>query len=107
MQKTVVLVAGVMALLSGCSDYSIPSVPTFAPRNLDTADLVMIRGFRQNGDPCKITAETPYTNQFLSDSATLVSCPIEFPGRVAFAQETGARQVGQRGDFVLYSVPRR
>ncbi|MEP2781877.1 MAG: hypothetical protein ABJO67_20880 [Pseudoruegeria sp.] len=107
MRNAVSSCIGAVVILAGCS--SLPSVPTidvFSPNNLDTADLVLIRGFREDGDPCKITAETPFTNQFLDDSATLVSCPIEYPGRVAFSTDTKARQVAQRGDYVLYSVPR-
>ncbi|SLN28554.1 hypothetical protein PSA7680_01293 [Pseudoruegeria aquimaris] len=97
--------AGIAILASGlsaCSTVSTERVPSY-----DTADLVLVRGFRAEGDPCKVTGETAYTNQFLDDSATLVSCPATYSGLAAFVQETGARRVGQRGDFLLYSVPRR
>lgn len=98
------LIGGLSACSTGGSSKS-QKVPAYA--SYDTADLVLIRGFRAAGDPCKVTGETAYTNQFLSDAATLVSCPASYSGLPAFVQETGARRVGQRGDFLLYSVPRR
>lgn len=99
--------ATLMGGLSACSTGGSSSQKVPAYESYDTADLVLVRGFRAAGDPCKVTGETAYTNQFLSDAATLVSCPASYAGLPAFVQETGARRVGQRGDFLLYSVPRR
>lgn len=63
-------------------------------------------GFRGPGDQCRRAGESAVTNQFLSDSATLVACPPGTDPRL-FSFETGGREVGRHGGWILFSVPHR
>jgi len=70
-------------------------------------DLYFVRGYRSENDPCKMTGETEFTNQFLDDAADLVTCPTGYEGAAEFIETTGARVATQTQSYTLYSVPRR
>jgi len=70
-------------------------------------DLYFVRGYRSENDPCKLTGETEFTNQFLDDAADLVTCLTGYEGASEFVKTTGARVVTQTESYTLYSVPRR
>jgi len=70
-------------------------------------DLHFVRGYRSDSDPCKLTGETAFTNQFLDDAADLVTCLTGYEGAAEFVRTTGARIVTQTQSYTLYSVPRR
>ena len=70
-------------------------------------DLYFVRGYRSESDPCKLTGETEFTNQFLDDAADLVTCLTGYEGATEFIETTGARVVTQTQSYTLYSVPRR
>lgn len=70
-------------------------------------DLYFVRGYRSEHDPCKLTGETEFTNQFLDDAADLVTCPTGLNGADDFVKATGAMVVTQTQSYTLYSVPRR
>ncbi len=70
-------------------------------------DLYFVRGYRSENDPCKLTGETAFTNQFLDDAADLVTCLTGYEGADEFVKTTGARVVTQTQSYTLYSVPRR
>jgi len=70
-------------------------------------DLYFVRGYRSESDPCKLTGETEFTNQFLDDAADLVTCLTGYEGAAEFVKTTGARVVTQTQSYTLYSVPRR
>jgi hypothetical protein len=70
-------------------------------------ELYFVRGYRSETDPCKLTGETEFTNQFLDDAADLVTCPTGHEGATEFIEATGAIVVTQTQSYTLYSVPRR
>jgi len=70
-------------------------------------DLYFVRGYRFDDDPCKLTGETEFTNQFLDDAADLVTCSTTYEGAAGFVQATGASVVTQTKNYTLYRVPRR
>jgi hypothetical protein len=70
-------------------------------------DLYFVRGYRFDRDPCKLTGETEFTNQFLDDAADLVTCLTTYKGTAEFIKTTGASVVTQTKSYTLYSVPRR
>lgn len=70
-------------------------------------DLYFVRGYRFENDPCKLTGETDFTNQFLDDAADLVTCHTMYKGTAEFIQSTGAIVVTQTKNYTLYRVPRR
>ena len=70
-------------------------------------DLYFVRGYRSDNDPCKLTGETAFTNQFLDDAADLVTCLTGYEGAAEFVRTTGAKIVTQTQSYTLYSVPRR
>ena len=70
-------------------------------------DLYFVRGYRSENDPCKLTGETEFTNQFLDDAADLVTCLTGYEGADEFVKTTGAKVVTQTQSYTLYSVPRR
>ena len=70
-------------------------------------DLYFVRGYRSENDPCKLTGETEFTNQFLDDAADLVTCLTGYEGTAEFVKSTGARVVTQTESYTLYSVPKR
>jgi hypothetical protein len=73
----------------------------------DDPDLYFVRGYRSDTDPCKLTGETEFTNQFLDDAADLVTCFTTYKGTAEFVQTTGAVVVTQTKSYTLYRVPRR
>lgn len=68
--------------------------------------LYFVRGYRSASDPCKLTGETAFTNQFLDDTADLVTCLTGYEGAAEFIETTGARVLTQTHSYTLYSVPR-
>lgn len=70
-------------------------------------DLYFVRGYRSENDPCKLTGETAFTNQFLDDSADLVSCPTGHEGGSELIDSRRAVVVAQKDGYTLYTVPRR
>lgn len=91
--------------------FSIFACSAQAPRPvaIDEPDpeLHFVRGYRSVNDPCKLTGETEFTNQFLDDAADLVTCPTGYEGAAEFIESTGAIVVTQTQSYTLYSVPRR
>lgn len=73
----------------------------------DDPALYFVRGYRSENDPCKLTGETAYTNQFLGDASDLVSCPADYEGAREFIRTTGAKVVAHTKSYTLYTVPRR
>ncbi len=90
----IVLATAALALVAGCDTYS------------DRKEITLLDGYRDPADACRRVGETPYTNQFLDDSAELVACPTGGENVGVFATETGARAVAQVGVYTLYSAPR-
>jgi len=70
-------------------------------------DLYFVRGYRSDNDPCKLTGETEFSNQFLDDSADLVTCPTGHEAANELVKTSGALVVAQTESFTLYRVPRR
>ncbi len=70
-------------------------------------DLHFVRGYRSDSDPCKLTGETGFTNQFLDDAADLVSCPTGHKGGKELIKTKQATVVAQTNGYTLYTVPRR
>ena len=70
-------------------------------------DLYFVRGYRSDSDPCKLTGETGFTNQFLDDAADLVSCPTGYEGGKELVRTKHATVVAQKNGYTLYTVPRR
>ena len=70
-------------------------------------DLYFVRGYRFESDPCKLTGESEFTNQFLDDAADLVTCLTTYKGTAEFIQTTAAIVVTQTTSYTLYRVPRR
>jgi len=70
-------------------------------------DLYFVRGYRFENDPCMLTGETAFTNQFLDDAADLVTCPSTYEGTDELIRATGAIVAAKTGDFTLYRIPRR
>jgi len=90
------------------------SAPTCAKQEIhpvvnNEADpkLYFVRGYRSENDPCKLTGETEFTNQFLDDAADLVTCLSDYEGTAEFMESTRAKVVSQTKSYTLYSVPRR
>ena len=98
--------AGLMLILfstSACSAHESVEIAIDEP----DPDLYFVRGYRSETDPCKLTGETEFTNQFLDDAADLVTCPTGYEGAAEFVANTGAMIVTQTQSYTLYSVPRR
>ena len=89
-----VLTGAALALVTGCGSYT------------DRKEITLLDGYRDPADACRRVGETPYTNQFLDDSADLVACPTGGENIGVFVTETGARALEQVGIYTLYSVPR-
>ena len=70
-------------------------------------DLFFVRGYRSGNDPCKLTGETAFTNQFLDDAADLVSCPTGYEGGKELVKTKHATVVAQTSGYTLYTIPRR
>jgi len=69
-------------------------------------DLYFVRGYRSDSDPCKLTGETGFTNQFLDDEADLVSCPTGYEGGKELVKTKQATVVAQTNGYTLYTVPK-
>ena len=93
----------VFATVTACSTHETHPVAIDEP----DPDLYFVRGYRSENDPCKMTGETEFTNQFLDDAADLVTCPTGYEGAAEFIETTGARVATQTQSYTLYSVPRR
>jgi hypothetical protein len=78
-----------------------------APAVLDTDLPFFGDGYRTPGDACRRVGESNFTNQFLSDSADLVGCPVAMADLPAFVAQTGAILVAEVGPTNLYTVARR
>jgi hypothetical protein len=70
-------------------------------------ELHFVRGYRSASDPCKLTGESAFTNQYLDDAADLVTCPNGYDGAMEFVTQTGAITVIQTKSYTIYRVPRR
>jgi len=95
--------AAVVILTGSCAQKVNDVTVTAEPGD----NLYFVRGYRSDDDPCKLTGETGFTNQFLDDSADLVSCPEAYRGLANFVTVTGARVVAEKDGFVLLSISRR
>ena len=95
-----VLVSVAVVCLSFGTGYSGGSAQEAPP------ELFFVRGYMSDGDPCKLTGETPATSEFLDHTADLVSCPTGSAEQKAVAEIAGARSVERIGGYTLYSVPR-
>ena len=93
----------IMLLTTACS---LRADKVAAPGEVG-ADLYFVRGYRSESDPCKLTGETGFTNQFLDDSADLVSCPTGYEGGSELVDSRHAVIVAQKDGYMLYSIPRR
>jgi len=96
-----VLVAASITI-GGCASKAPDTTMVSAPEN----ELYFVRGYRSDDDPCKLTGETAFTNQFLDDSANLVSCPQAYGGLANFVTMTGAVVVAEKDGYILFRVPR-
>lgn len=85
----------------------VPPVDSAATFGQVSDDLYFVRGYSSESDPCKLTGETGFTNQFLDDSADLVSCPMGYEGGDKLVDTRHATVVAETGGYTLYSVPRR
>lgn len=108
MRLTPLLAIPMALMLAACVPQSPgPSPSPRPPSARPPADIPLFGpGFRGPGDQCRRAGESAFTNQFLSDSATLVACPPGTDPRL-FNFETGGREVGRRGGWILFSVPHR
>ena len=95
--------ACVVLTLSACGYQAV--LPETAVKG--DPELYFVRGYRFESDPCKLTGETGFTNQFLDDAADLVTCLTAYKGTAEFIQATGAIVVTRTKSYTLYSVPRR
>ncbi len=86
-------------LLAACA-------PAPAPEP-DPGDLVLLRPYRAEGDPCRLAGESAATQDYLDDAADLVACPADMENLGVFPLDTGGVEVARTGGYVLYSVPRR
>ena len=93
----------ILLLTNACGPRVESSV---APRQV-SENLYFVRGYSSESDPCKLTGETGFTNQFLDDSADLVSCPTGYEGGAELAKTRHASIVAEIEGYTLYSVPRR
>jgi hypothetical protein len=78
-----------------------------SPAVLDTDLPFFGEGYRDAADSCRRVGESNFTNQFLSDSADLVGCPVALTDLPTFVAQTGAVLVAEVGPTNLYSVPQR
>ena len=98
----VIIFAAVVITTGGCAQ----KVPEASMISEPEEDLYFVRGYRSDDDPCKLTGETGFTNQFLDDSADLVSCPEAYGGLANFVTMTGAVAVAEKDGFILFRIPR-
>jgi hypothetical protein len=77
--------------------------PAYGPP--EDSGLVGVRPFPAEGDVCQVIGENDLTSQFLDHTATLVGCPKTETDAIAARTGEGGRQVGEVGDWVLFSVP--
>lgn len=91
---------GILAFgtLAACEPMAKPETPP-------DDGLLLLQGYRAEADQCRLTGESEATAEFLDDAADLVSCPREYEGIGVFVTETGAIEVGETENFILYSVP--
>jgi len=95
-------VAAIVIATGGCTQNISDATMVVEPEE----DLYFVRGYRSDGDPCKLTGETSFTNQFLDDSADLVSCPVAYGGLANFVTMSGAVAIAEKDGFILFRVPR-
>ena len=96
------ILAVVVIATGGCAQNIPDTTMVIEPEE----DLYFVRGYRSDNDPCKLTGETSFTNQFLDDSADLVSCPVAYGGLANFVTMAGAVTVAEKNGFILFRVPR-
>ena len=102
-RPTFLLVFTTFAVTTGGCAQKVPDATMIIESN---EDLHFVRGYRSDDDPCKLTGETAFTNQFLDDSADLVSCPEAYGGLSVFVTMSGAAAVAEKDGFILFRVPR-
>ena len=107
--KTRAFFQGALSLSLALLAVSACSAPEPRAGLIDEPDpeLYFVRGYRSENDPCKLTGETEFTNQFLDDAADLVTCLTGYEGAAEFMETTGAMIVTQTQSFTLYSVQKR
>ena len=98
-----VLLAFSIFILMACE----PQITVPEATGTGDPDLHFVRGYRSESDPCKLTGETSFTNQFLGDASDLVTCPITYEGTAEFIRTTGAIAVTQTRNYRLFRIPRR
>ncbi len=90
-----IVLAGAAALLAACAAQ---------PRQVDPP-LILLGGYRDPADMCRIAGETAFTSRFLDHTSDLVACPADAENLGVFVTETGAVEVGRTQGHILYSVP--
>jgi hypothetical protein len=90
------IVAAAWVLVAGCEHFAVE----------EEEPLLLLGGFRDPADQCRIVGETAFTNQFLDHTSTLVGCPEDYEGTGVFVTETGAVRVGETQGYELFTVPR-
>lgn len=95
-------------ILTGCAQAPAPDATDrgFLGRS-ETGELLLVRAYRGDDDPCVLVGETEATGNFLDDAADLVGCPAGSPEAQAFPSETGAIPITEIDGYQLYTVPRR
>ena len=99
-------ITGLAIVLIVTNACGAPDINTTSPEDAGD-DLYFVRGYRSDNDPCKLTGETAFTNQFLDDSADLVSCPTGYQGGLELVNKRNAKTVAHTRGYTLYTVPRR
>ena len=69
--------------------------------------LIAVRAFPGPDGVCQVIGENAKTINYLDDSATLIGCPKAEAGAIAERRAEGAVVVGEAGEWLLLSVPRR
>ena len=68
--------------------------------------LLLLGGYRDPADPCRLAGESAATADYLDDAADLVACPEDAENLGVFVTETGAVEVARLEGYILYSVQR-
>ena len=88
-----------LATIAACGEQQTATITS----QEDDPVLYFVRGYRSVNDPCKLTGESAFTNQYLDDAADLVTCPNGYDGAIEFVTQTGAitaETCGWAGQFL-------